>query len=76
MCPRIFCRFELLLKMRVNVMNVENAGREEKFFEEWERCVCVAVECITYRYPFYGMCILQNICNMFCSNVCSVIMHA
>jgi len=32
----ICCRFELVLKVRVSVTNVENAGREEKFFLEWE----------------------------------------
>lgn len=31
-CSIIFCRFELVLKARVSIMNVEDAGREEKFF--------------------------------------------
>ena len=50
-------------------MNVEGTGREEKYFVKLKGVFLLLFGVLTSDYPFYGMCILQIICNMFCSNV-------
>jgi hypothetical protein len=51
-------------------MNVEGAGREEECFIKWKGVFLSLLSVLTSHYPFYGMCVLQIICNTFCSDMC------
>lgn len=69
-----FCQFELVLKMQVTIMNVEDAGREENCFVEWEGVFLLLLsvllfiirfmECVFYK--IYVICFAVTCVKLSC----------